>query len=300
MYLQKMPSGVFHFRKAMPRDLTGIGYPCHIKISLLTKDRSLAISRNLDIAKVVHELLARSPEASYPTFKSQLDSRVDALRREYSSSGLVRVTAAESGQVHATYSRLCSMQDALDRFIDDKSQAGLRALTVTQLSQRIGHFVAFSSNNVLASITRSHLHAYVSELAREGRSAKTNKEYVAAVKQWLSWCTERALLKVNPASGFSAQFKAEKLARDSRERWTTGQLDTLFNSEAWTSESDAFRWVTLLVLLMGMRPAEACQLRPEDIVEKEGITCVRVTDAGTHDFMPLQIGHIYMDRSSSE
>ncbi|CZF86185.1 hypothetical protein GMA8713_04218 [Grimontia marina] len=36
MYLQKMPSGVFHFRKDMPRDLTGIGYPCHIKISLLT------------------------------------------------------------------------------------------------------------------------------------------------------------------------------------------------------------------------------------------------------------------------
>ncbi|CZF86184.1 site-specific integrase [Grimontia marina] len=166
---------------------------------------------------MVHTLLDGSPDLPYLTFKSELDRQVDTLRRAYVSSGLVLITAADSGQVHATYSRLCSMQDALDRFIDDKSAAGLRALTVTQLSQRIGHFVAFSSNNLLVSVTRAHLHAYVSELVREGRSAKTNKEYVAAVKQWLSWCTERAMLKMNPAAGFlrSLNLKSWRVTAES-------------------------------------------------------------------------------------
>ncbi|WP_434360100.1 hypothetical protein NF212_07055 [Parasalinivibrio latis] len=109
MYLQKMPPGVFHFRKAMPRDLTGAGYPCHIKISLLTKDQSLAINRNLDIVKVTHELCVTN-KTSYPTFKSQLDSKVDTFRGDYVSSGLMGVTVAEGGQVHAVHTKFCSMR----------------------------------------------------------------------------------------------------------------------------------------------------------------------------------------------
>ncbi|WP_157515713.1 tyrosine-type recombinase/integrase [Grimontia marina] len=44
---------------------------------------------------------------------------------------------------------------------------------------------------------------------------------------------------------------------------------------------------------MGLRPAEACQLRPEDIITKDGVLCARVTDKGA--YMRVKSPHAVRD-----
>ncbi|MCK6263681.1 tyrosine-type recombinase/integrase [Vibrio sp. ZSDE26] len=276
MYLHKSPSSIYYYRKAVPRALIGLGYPTHIKISLKTKSRPIAIERNLVIAALVQSLLSQAEIVPYQHLKKEINAKIEQL-----CLNKVATQLNKPKEPTVRFTKI-SLQMGLIRFIESKHQDGLRSLTVSQLQQRISHFVNLNQNYSLTDINRSLLHRYIDQLKAEGRSAKTNKEYLAAVKQWLSWCVDHELLNNNPTIGVKAQFKRKKLARQERVRWSTKQTNQLFESKVWQQESEAFQWVTRLVLFMGLRPAEACQLRPCDISVLDGYQCVAITDQGEH------------------
>ena len=89
-----------------------------------------------------------------------------------------------------------SLEHALQEFIAVKSAEALRPLTVKQLRQRIGHFVVAMDNKLLRTVTSADIANYVTTLNQEGRSAKSNKEYMAAIvasSEDVRWVTRLVL-----------------------------------------------------------------------------------------------------------
>ena len=55
MYLVKSTNGIYFSRICSPKPLLPYGYPYEIKVSLMTKDRHVAIQRNFEIAACIKQ-----------------------------------------------------------------------------------------------------------------------------------------------------------------------------------------------------------------------------------------------------
>ncbi|WP_318480604.1 hypothetical protein [Photobacterium leiognathi] len=86
MYLQKAPNGAYQTRVCIPKPLRAFGYPFDIKVSLLTKERSEAIDRNLKIASCIKVAISRIDQvkpASFRVFKHTLSQHIALLRQSF-------------------------------------------------------------------------------------------------------------------------------------------------------------------------------------------------------------------------
>ncbi|MFH0257072.1 site-specific integrase [Vibrio rumoiensis] len=319
MYLIKQANSVYYTRICCPKALVRLGYPFDIKVSLLTKDRHTASLRNLHISALIkqllHEQLPRinASPLSFRQFKRGLDSRVDNVRQNVfqradyfvpsikiqtidvpssANEGQSFVATSSPSIPTPTLSETKTVSEAFDEFIVTKQNLNIRALTVHQLKQRGGHFVQSLENKELHAIRSRDLLKYVDRLNQEGRSAKTSKEYFAACRQFMTWCTRMNYLDKNPADNLTISFKNRSHASEERQRWSSDELQRLLgNREQLKSTNPSLYWITLLLLCHGMRPGEACQLRLSDIKtdQSTGIAFMQITDTGEH--MHLKNSH---------
>ena len=66
MYLSKNASGTYYTRLPLPKSLRDRGLPFAIRTSLCTKDRQLAVDRNLAVAARTRALIAATPADTAP------------------------------------------------------------------------------------------------------------------------------------------------------------------------------------------------------------------------------------------
>ncbi|MFC1503536.1 site-specific integrase [Pseudomonadota bacterium] len=69
-------------------------------------------------------------------------------------------------------------------------------------------------------------------------------------------------------------------ASSARQRWQQHELVTLFQCPEFNGKPTDFKWATLLMLYHGLRPSEACQLKVSDVIESQGVPCLRVIADG--------------------
>lgn len=122
--------------------------------------------------------------------------------------------------------------------------------------------------------------AYIDALNRSSLSAKSRREYYAALTQFLRWCSVMSYIQSNPAVDIKPKFKASKKPQEQRERWQLTQLCILFDSDAFKTIDERLRWVTYLITYQGLRPNEACQPRVIDVETSSDIPFIRITDDG--------------------
>ncbi|EMF7365302.1 tyrosine-type recombinase/integrase [Vibrio vulnificus] len=278
MYLLKLPSSVYYHRSPVPVSLRERGFPNEIRLSLLTKDRNVALERNMHLSLAVKQGFdsALSDDSlNYTDIKETLYQKLSELRHGYvadtdkvSHSNVITITPKRK-QFDARY--------ALGQFLQAKESDNVTALTLHQLEQRATHCLDFLESSS-KPCNETALEAYIKHLKAEGRSAKTNKDYFAVVKQFFGWCHTKRLMKVNPCLNLSPKFKSDKHASEQRDIWKANELDLLLNSAIYKTKPDDFRYITELQIYQGLRPNEACQLYVANVQQEGGIWFLDITD----------------------
>ncbi|MCL1115575.1 tyrosine-type recombinase/integrase [Shewanella basaltis] len=173
------------------------------------------------------------------------------------------------------------MSDALIKFIASKQKQSVSVLTVKQLNQRIGRFIERTHLDDVFDITSAEAIEYKDCLLEEGRSHKSNKDYLAAVSQFFKWCKLMRYTSANPFDEVKLSKPSNQAGHDlARLRWQPSQIKQVVHSAAFIDKSADFKWITLLMMYSGFRPAEACQLHSNDITIKDGIAIMSVTNEG--------------------
>ncbi len=110
-------------------------------------------------------------------------------------------------------------------------------------------------------------------------TAVTVNNRLRKLTAFLNWCKSNGYVSDNPLAGMKVMTGSAKEARLSFERH---DLVTLLNHEALRKEAQKHPWRYWLPLLgraTGARLEELCQLRVDDIMEQQGIPCIRIDDS---------------------
>lgn len=105
MYLSKNASGTYYTRLPLPKSLRDLGLPFAIRTSLCTKDRQLAVDRNLAVAARTRVLIAATPADTPPPqflllelYGSKWLFRIAAHRKKGSWSSLCGIISRQAKQ----------------------------------------------------------------------------------------------------------------------------------------------------------------------------------------------------------
>ena len=320
MYLFRATNCTYYTRMVLPAYLRDKGFVADIKVSLLTKQRSIAIGRNLVVAGILRPLISNlTPQSQPDAFKARVNQLINDAR-----AGFVRVTdtlddnakpvreiiqfiptrptqLAHNSAAYDNYPLPTNLAfskssdskkqtnsvanvtllDALIKFIASKQKQSVSVLTVKQLNQRIGHFIERTHLDDVFDITSAEAMEYKDCLLEEGRSHKSNKDYLAAVSQFFKWCKLMRYTSANPFDEVKLSKPSNQAGHDlARQRWQPEQLKHVLQSQDFIDKQADFKWITLLMLYHGLRPSEACQLHSNDITTIDGINVIHVTNEG--------------------
>ncbi|WP_238136452.1 tyrosine-type recombinase/integrase [Vibrio parahaemolyticus] len=281
----------------MPKSLRDNGFPFDLKISLLTKRRDEAVERNFILVPQLKKLIDEAfQENDVASFRLKVDEFINHVREGFPLRDTVRLpvrqvrtasslsfpTAVNAVEPLAIKPKIIiAPKNALEEFIASKQYAKVRPLTIEQLNQRTNHFLSPLKTDCVSRITSADAVRFRDRLYKEGRSYKTNKDYLACCRQFFKWCKQMNYISENPFQEIAVQEQVKKRSQDEeRERWSIKDLMKLFCSAAYKAKPDEFKWITKIMLYHGLRPAEACQLRVADIRYKDGIQCFVVSEDG--------------------
>ncbi|MDN2481667.1 tyrosine-type recombinase/integrase [Vibrio agarivorans] len=295
MYLFRAPNCTYYTRICLPKKLRDNGFPFDLKVSLLTKNRQLASERNLTVAARLKDLIFKThTQSCVEAFKASSDAIIKETRCGFDSNqhhkevSVVPVRSAERQDVTSTVHRkdppVVSLKAALDAFVESKKLQNVRPLTVHQLDSRVRHCINLLPVDSIDAVTSAHALLYRDQLLREGRSYKTNKEYLAAAFQFFKYAKTMNYIAINPFDGIKIDNKPRKPSSAERDRWSVKNLKLFFKSHKFTEQGVEFRWISWVLLYSGMRPSEVCQLRVSDIKEADGgyYFAVNVDDEGKY------------------
>jgi integrase len=297
MYLFRAPNSTYYTRICLPKSLRDNGFPFDLKISLLTKRRDEAVDRNFILVPQLRKLIDDAfQECDTSTFRNKVDELVNQVRDSFTLRDTARlpvrqVRTVSSLQPQATTNIsvlaaiqpkiIITQQKALEEFIASKQHAKVRPLTIEQLNQRTAHFLSALTLDCISQITSADAVRFRDRLYQEGRSYKTNKDYLASCRQFFKWCKQMNYITKNPFQDITVQEQMKKKTQDEeRERWSIKDLTKLFKSSEYQSKPEEFKWVTNIMLYHGLRPTEACQLRVADVRTKDGYQCFVVSEDG--------------------
>ncbi|MDP5145924.1 tyrosine-type recombinase/integrase [Shewanella sp. ULN5] len=307
MYLYRAPNNVYYTRICLAKSLRDKGFPFDIKVSLLTSDRAEAVIRNIDVAGTLKKIIKSiDHKTRINDFIRYVDEVINSLRAQFDADNdtdsIINVTQkrhsipirdtklSEHRETTAVAQAkpVIGLDEALSAFIISKQKSAIRPLSIKQLEQRIGHFIdtvsskstSKAESKCVHDITSADAMIYRDALLTQGRSYKSNKEYLAAIFQFFKWCKLMNYCSHNPFENVTVGQKPKVKANQERDRWDTSELKRLIHSAEFKDSTADFKWVTRLMLYGGLRPSEACQLTPSDIVVIEGIHCINVDDSG--------------------
>ncbi|MCK1417615.1 DUF6538 domain-containing protein [Bradyrhizobium sp. CW4] len=150
-----------------------------------------------------------------------------------------------------------------------------------QLIKRIG-------TDDMSHVAEQHLLDWRDALLASKASRRNVKfGYIAAARAFFGWAKNEKKLTINPAAEvvvtLSEKKKKKKIGFDHVEAHTILAAALGPQNERMTEENAAARrWVPWLCAYTGARVNEITQLRACDVVEKDGIPCIRIMpEAGT-------------------
>lgn len=261
MYLIKLPSSVYYHRTPVPTTLRERGFSNEVRLSLLTKDRQIALERNIHVSLVMKQSFESAlidNALTYNDIKDVLNQKVSVLRDSYtavSSSQVMRLSVIAPKPKLKHFDAMYALRE----FLRSKKSDKVTALTLHQIEQRTMHCLDFFESSS-KPYSEEALKEYLEHLKSQRRSAKTNKDYFASIKQFFTWCHVKRLIKVNQCLNLKPKFKSTKHASEERDTWRADAFDAIFHCRDYQNKSADFRYITELQAYHDLRPNEACQL----------------------------------------
>jgi integrase len=139
---------------------------------------------------------------------------------------------------------------------------------------------SFVGHRDAARLSADDLIRWKAELIGAGLHPKTVRDgRIAPVKAILQWGVDNRRLPANPAERIGVDVRV-KVAETIRS-FTDEEARTILKA-ALQERHPVRRWVPWLCAYTGARVSEVCQLRTEDVVQVEGIWCLKLApEAGS-------------------
>jgi integrase len=154
---------------------------------------------------------------------------------------------------------------------------------LTHLVEFLGHGDAtkISPDDIIR--WKEHLLTEKPDGGGEPRGARTVRDkYLAAARAVFRWAKANRKVQTDPVEGITVRVPKKPRLRESG--FTDAEAKTILQASlgykddaAPRSQSFARRWVPWLCAYTGARVGEITQLRAEDVSEREGIWCIRIT-----------------------
>lgn len=138
-----------------------------------------------------------------------------------------------------------------------------------------------------ASITADEAQEWVNSLATKGRSGHTvRRTYISASRTVFRWGLKHKHIPHNPFKDVEVTVRKQRKRRETQAFFPDEYRKILKASLGITDTSKPFRaaqrWVPWLCAYTGARSGEITQLRKSDVIEREGVSAIRITpEAGT-------------------
>jgi integrase len=274
MYLSKNRNGTYYTRISLQKSLRDLGFPFSVRTSLNTKVRSQAINRNLSTALFIRKLINENiSELAPSTFTTWMQKKIQLFKKNNFHEIFMCLKQKSEGVNIVKPSNNIKIKGASKEFLEVKQADNISYRSLEQLKLRTDHFIKWSKNISLESVSPKMVMSYRNYLIQEGRSYKTNHSYMSACSQFFKWCSLIEYIKSNPFENIKLGQKPLKKKSEQRLRWSKEQLHKLFSHIQFRfNESDnkykyADYWVPLICLYSGMRVSEVCQLRTDKILK---------------------------------
>ncbi|SOY43808.1 DUF6538 domain-containing protein [Cupriavidus taiwanensis] len=257
-------NGVYYFRKKIPVDLVAAYGKREIIYSLRTKERATAA--RLALRAAVHLDDEFCLKRGIPTFEHPavpLPQPAASASAESSTFG--------SAPTNRSGAKLSTLIPVWRR---DRQPTAKTVDAVTRA-------VREANDPDIHAITRQSIVALRDGWIEAGNSIATTNKKLGFIRLLLGIAKGRGMIESNPAEG--AELPPPKRAVELRKPYTTGQAQTVLDATAGMRESDpAMYWLPRLAKWTGARLNELHQLRRCDLIERDGVQGIRITDEGEH------------------
>lgn len=145
----------------------------------------------------------------------------------------------------------------------------------------VARAVSEVGNPDIRTITQATVAAMRDRWLERGNTAATVTKKVGFIRLLLAVARNRGLIESNPAEGMA--LPADSRAVELRQPFTAEQVAAILAATAHFRDNDPAKfWIPRLGYLTGARLNELCQLRACDIVTKDGLCGLQLTDYGEY------------------
>ena len=146
--------------------------------------------------------------------------------------------------------------------------------TVYEWQRVIKQLVSFLGNENASALTADDLIRWKSSMVEAGLRPKTVRDAkLAPLRAILQWGVQNQLLAENVAEKITIDVRVKQ---GEKKRSFTDEEGRIILRASLGEKDPVRRWVPWIGAYSGARVSEICQLRREDIVEIEGVWCMKV------------------------
>ena len=302
---------VYQFRVRVPIDLRDAFKSSHVKRSLRTDSRSLAVRLSRKAAFEIDSIFEQKRQEIGVAHDERLLPRPIVAASEIS-------TVAQRFELASSLVSSLTLSEVYERYLQDPTKSRSdRTMMAHRTTRRVVEDV-IGSEKPIANITRENCRELletlrwlpvnlvkkfgnirVREAARAAKSdgsvrtiSATNlNAYMARFATMLNWAVAEEYISRNPAKGL--QLAETPHPQDRRKPFAIWQLQRIFNAPIYTGCRDEQRgyavpgkvvgsgaryWVPLICLWSGMRLNEACQLDVTDVRMIDEVVCFVISE----------------------
>jgi integrase len=146
--------------------------------------------------------------------------------------------------------------------------------TVYEWQRVIKQLISFLGHENASSLTADDLFRWKSSMVEAGLRPKTVRDAkLAPLRAILQWGVQNQQLAENVAEKITIDVRAKQ---GEKKRSFTDEEGRMILRAALREKDPVRRWVPWIGAYSGARVSEICQLRREDIVEIEGVWCMKI------------------------
>ncbi|MBR1231992.1 site-specific integrase [Bradyrhizobium sp. AUGA SZCCT0182] len=226
----------------------------------------LSEARGLQLDETCHRLLARCIARVVQRASLQLKRLADGEPLETFSPFEVPRRAPP-----ASSRRVIVFPKLVEGWIAERRPA---PKTIYEWQRVIKQLASFLGHENASALTADDLLRWKSSLVEAGLRSKTVRDAkLAPVRAILQWGVQNLLLADNVAEKVTIDVRAKQ---GEKKRSFTDEEGRIILRAALSERDPVRRWVPWIGAYSGARVSEICQLRREDVVEIEGVWCLKV------------------------
>jgi integrase len=189
------------------------------------------------------------------------------------ASGIVTAVRGDAGR---SDQQLLTFAELFEVWALQHVQTGGAPTTPPYWRVLIQRFVAFLGHDRPQDVTAHDIRAYRDHLIATGRRLRTARHSdFAALRALFQFAVENEFVTGNPTTGI--RFKPERLAAAQAMKAFSPVQARGILAAADKETLAARRWIPWLTALTGSRVAAIANLRKQDVVQVEGIWCLRIS-----------------------